>query len=104
MPPSNVSMNLMVLTPDEVQSVLKCLPIGKATGPDEVSNRILRELSSELSIPLCNLFNKSLADGKVPNIWKEAFVCAAFKNGDPSSVNNYRPISLLSNVNKFWKD
>ena len=41
-----ISLNL---TPDEVETTLKALPIGKATGPDEISNRLLKEISREIS-------------------------------------------------------
>ena len=32
------------LTLDEFETTLKDLPIGKATGPDEISNRLLEEI------------------------------------------------------------
>ena len=46
-----------------------------------LSSRILRELSSELSHPLCCLFNKSLQSGIVPASYKEANVCPIHKKG-----------------------
>ena len=49
----------LIFSPDEVKEILIALPIGKATGPDEISNRVLNELSSELSSPLCSFFNYS---------------------------------------------
>ena len=61
---------------------------------------MLRELAHELSPPLCSLFNQSLILGIVPDIWKEAHVCPIPKGGDRTAVSNYRPISLLSNINK----
>ena len=45
----------IVLRPNEVEIVLETLPICKATGPNGISNRVLRELSSELSSP-CVLY------------------------------------------------
>ena len=56
LPPSATytQLSLIVLTPLEVESVLKTLTIGKAFGPNELSNRILRELC-ELSSPFCFL-------------------------------------------------
>ena len=39
-------LNNIVLSPLEVESVLKSLPVAKATGPDGLSNRVLRELKS----------------------------------------------------------
>ena len=90
-----VGLSNIVVTCDEVESVLKALPIGKATGPDGINNCILRELAHELSPPLCSLFNQSLILGIVPDIWKEAHVCPIPKGGDRTAVSNYRPISLL---------
>ncbi|MES9993745.1 MAG: hypothetical protein ABW098_17480, partial [Candidatus Thiodiazotropha sp.] len=54
----NSPLNNIVLSPLEVESVLKILPVAKASGPDGLSNRVLRELSKELSVPYCSLFNQ----------------------------------------------
>ncbi|XP_053388703.1 uncharacterized protein LOC128551811 [Mercenaria mercenaria] len=70
--------------PDEVMTVLKTLPLGKAAGPDGINNRILKELCNELSTPLADLFNKSLTSSEYPDTWKEAFVTPIFKTGDRS--------------------
>ena len=95
-----VGLSNIAVTCDEVESVLKALPIGKATGPDGINNCILRELAHKLSPPLCSLFNQSLILGIVPDIWKEAHVCPIPKGGDRTAVSNYPPISLLSNIKK----
>ncbi len=83
--------------------MLKSLSVGKACGPDAVNNKILCELASQLSVPLCNLFNASLESSYFPESWKEANVSPLFKSGDPSLVNNYRPISLLSTIGKVFE-
>ena len=88
------------MSPDEVTLILKSLPVGKATGPDGLSNRILSVLADELSIPVCALFNESLQHGTVPDCFKETHVCPILKGGDPSVPSNYIPISLLSNLDK----
>ena len=99
-PTYNTTLNRIVITNLEVKSALQTLKTGKASGPNGLSNRILRELSSELSHPLCCLFNKSLQSGIVPSSYKEANVCPIHKKGDRSNVCNYRPISLLNSENK----
>ena len=100
LPQSNFSLSSIELTIEEVQSTLKSLVTGKACGPDQINNRILKELSIELAPVLTDLFNTSLLHCTVPDIWKKANVSPVHKKDDKSSVDNYRPISLLSSVGK----
>ena len=105
LPPYNTesTLNSIILTPLEIESVLKSLPIGKASAPNGLSNRILKELSKELALPLCVLFNRSLSQCEIPSQRKEANICPIHKKGDPSLVNNYRPISLLNSEDKVFE-
>ena len=96
-------MEAFVILPAEVESVLNSLPLGKASGPDTVNNKILKELSVELSSPFADLFNQSLSTSTFPDAWKEAYVSPIFKNGDRSIPGNYRPISLLSTIGKVFE-
>ena len=57
---TNAILSSIVLTPNEVQVVLKSLSMGIASGPDGINNYILKELANEISLPLCTLFNLSL--------------------------------------------
>lgn len=100
LPVLNLQLDNIILTPLEVEAILKILPIGKASGPDGMSNRILRELACELSVPLCSLFNQSLRTGLIPTSFKEANVCPVPKKGDMTSISNFRPISLLNSLSK----
>lgn len=53
---------------------------------------------------LADLFNLSLSTCSIPEIWKCAKVTPLFKGGDPSDVNNYRPISIIcTTANIFEK-
>ena len=65
-------LNSIIISPLEVKSVLQTLKLGKASGPDLVNNRILKELCNELCTPLCNFFNRSLQISKMPSQWKMA--------------------------------
>ncbi|XP_053383630.1 uncharacterized protein LOC128549901 [Mercenaria mercenaria] len=98
-PDENVLTNIQIAE-DEVEITLKSLNTGKASGPDNINSRILKELSHEIASPLCSLFNRSLHIGKVPSLWKLANVCAIHKKNDPYIVSNYRSISLLSTISK----
>lgn len=53
--------------------------------------------------PLTSIFNKSLNEGAIPEIWKCANVTAIFKNGERSKPSNYRPISLTSVPGKLME-
>lgn len=97
------SLDTITITPSEVEDILKSLKTGKATGPDNINNRILKEVAYPLSFPLCELYNLSLTKGTVPSVWKQANVTPVFKKDDPADVSNYRPISLLSTLGKAFE-
>ena len=88
-------------SPDEIESLIKLLNVNKATGPDIISNKMLKPVSKEISLPLSILFNRSFREGKFANLWKRANVLPLFKQGDKSLPSNYRPVSLLSGVGKI---
>ena len=92
-----------MLTPDEVESLLKSLVDGKASGPNGLNNKVLKELASEISEPLCSLFNYSLSLGFFPNSWKEANITPIPKKGDLSLLTNHRPVSLLNAESKVFE-
>ena len=97
------TLETVSITIEEIRYLLSNISSDKATGPDEISGRLLKECSNEIAPSLTALFNKSLALGKVPREWKEANVVPVAKKGDVHMVSNYRPISLLSLVSKLLK-
>jgi len=95
-----ITLNDIQVTPKAVADKLKNLNSNKAHGPDGIPSRVLKELYSELSVPLSILFNKSIHEGVVPQDWREATVTAIFKKGTRCDPGNYRPVSLTSIVCK----
>ena len=90
------------LSTEEVTLAINNLDKNKAVGPDMVHNRLLIVACPVIVQPLTTLFNKSLANGLFPEVWKRAHVVPIYKQkGDKSSCKNYRPISLLSCVGKL---
>ena len=60
--------------------------MNKATGPDGISARTLKETADVVASPLCSIFNQSL--------WfSTANVTPIYKKGDRSKPENYRRIS-----------
>lgn len=77
---TNSNLNSINLTAIDIHSILRQLPLGKATGPNGLSNRILKDSATDLSEPMCSLYNLSLKIGIVRSSYKKRYVCAAFKN------------------------
>ena len=84
----------------EVLNVLLNLDTTKAMGPDGIPPVVLQRCATALYQPLCYLFNLTLQFSYLPRDWKVHKIVPIFKSGDPTSVKNYRPISLLSNTSK----
>ena len=76
----------------------------KAPGIDNFNSSMLREVSSAIASPLCEIFNGSIEMGEVPLDWKKANVTPIYKNkGTKSQPCNYRPVSLTSHISKTMK-
>ena len=86
----------MTVEEEETRRELKKLSPGKASGPDDINPRILRETASTIAKPLTIIFNKSIQTGTLPSQWTQANVTAIHKKGEKSRAENYRPISLTS--------
>ena len=59
---------------------------------------LLKQLQASCSLPLSILIDMSLGQGVVPDAMKLANVIPIYKATSKESLNNYRPISLLSNI------
>ena len=90
------------LSEDEVMERLSELDTTKACGPDKIPARLLKECSEQIAPSLCSLFNHSLSLGQIPLEWKSADVTPIHKKDSKEAAKNYRPISLLPLLAKFW--
>ena len=79
-----------------VLHLLLGLKTSKATGPDKIPSRLLKELAYQISPALTLLYRASISQGTVPLDWKLANVVPIFKKGSKSCPSNYRPVSLTS--------
>ena len=82
------------ITVEGVRKLLSTLNPYKATGPDSIHPRVLRELSTQIAPVLCKIYRSSLQSGNVPSDWKSAYVSPIYKKGSKQQAENYRPISL----------
>ena len=76
------------------ESLLKKLNPHKGAGPDQIKPIVLQALHKGLAPILQVFFQRSINQGKLPNIWKDANVSPVFKKGDKSESSYCRLISL----------
>ena len=82
-------------------SRLSAISSSKAVGPDEIPNWVLKSYAHVLALPVTSMFNASLQQASVPDVWKKADVIPVPKNKAPSDINkDLRPISLTATLSK----
>ena len=90
--------------PSEIIFIIDSIETSKATGPYSIPTEILKLVKNNICLPLKEIINMSFATGVYPELLKTAKVIPIFKNkGDQLMMANYRPISLLSNINKNFE-
>ncbi|KAF7690270.1 hypothetical protein HF521_012074 [Silurus meridionalis] len=89
------------LTEDEILQVIQsCNPTTCPLYP--IPSTMLQTITQDLLPFISTIINRSLTSGYVPTTFKQARVIPILKKPalDPSDINNYRPISLLSFLSK----
>ncbi|XP_073674252.1 uncharacterized protein [Garra rufa] len=92
--------NPLCLTLDQVRRELKKTKARKATGPDNINSRVLRECADQLCEVVLFMFNLSLSLERVPALWKTSCVVPVPKISHPKELNHYRPVALTSHLMK----
>jgi len=86
----------------EVTAAVRALP-DKSCALDPLPTAQLKAVVDIIAPFLAELFNRSLASGFVPEVFKAAYITPLLKKSDidPADVRSYRPISNLSVVFKL---
>ena len=99
--PNKSNFSIKPIKPEEICDIIKALKNSKSLSSNSTPTKILKIIKKSISTPLSTLINNSFANGTLPNVCKIAKVAPVFKNESRLLCNNYKPISLLSNVGKI---
>jgi len=90
------------ITEHNVQSTILSLKNGRSN-LHSMPTKILKHVSHIISPVLTHIINKSFTTGTFPNTLKVARVTPIPKQGDPTNIGNYRPISCLPTISKVFE-
>ena len=101
--PAPQSIYLYSISESDIINTIRSMKNTSSAGHDEFSSKFIK-LSLPILVPaLEKIFNLALNSGVYPDELKIAKVIPIFKKGSPNSINNYRPISILSSINKIFE-
>ena len=73
----------------------------KSIGPNSILTKILKLMNNDISTQFAELFNFSFSEGVFPSILEACKVIPVYKKDSQLNCFNYRPILLLSNIDKI---
>lgn len=101
--PNLSSIFLTRITPAEVIKIINKLDNQKAYGPSSIPTYFLKLVAPTAGILLSQIFNNCIMECSYPECLKKATIKPLHKKDSKLDVGNYRPISLLSNINKIFE-
>ena len=70
-------------------------------GNDEISTKLLKQTNNNTIHPITHIVNRSFITGILSDQMKISEVIPIFKSSDLSSIDNYRPVNLLSSFSNL---
>ena len=101
--PTDIFFRIPKITVNQVAEFINGLNPAKATGLDGIGPRILKLASTVLSPSITALINKSKETATFPDQLKMAKLYPIHKGGSKSDPANYRAISILPTISKFFE-
>ena len=92
------------ITMKELNTAIKALERGKATGPDEIPNEALIEANNTIRKKILRIFKRIYEKEETPDEWKEGTIIRIYKGkGTKGQCANERGITLSSNLGKLYE-
>ena len=86
-----------------IEKRIKKLDSSKSSPNSNIPTKIIKDNTDIFTPILRNKFNKSLELVKLPSEMKLADLTPVFKKDDRTNKEDYRPISVLSNLSKVFE-
>ena len=87
----------ILCTEEEVFNLLNALDTNKASGPDGISEKMVKATTGSITPVLMELFDLSITSGSIPQKWKLSSVVLIPKSSNiADNPLKYRPISQWS--------
>ena len=99
----NDSLLITFTKKEEIYKIISSLNSNKSCGSNSIPTKVLHLLQDQISNHLATICNLSFSTGVFPAIPKTAKVIPIHKKNSKLEVSNYRPISLLSNIDKSFE-
>ena len=100
--PTNDKLPITPIKKSEIISTINRLSSGKSPGIDNIHSEFVKAGGDDMVRILYTLFNRILETGQIPSTFRKALIVVLYKKDNISECKNYRPISLLSHVYKFF--
>ena len=88
---------------EEILKELNNLNINKATQNTDISTKIIKENSDMFGDFIFSNLNCCINTSSYPSLLKRANITPVHKKDSKSAKNNYRPVSILSNISKLYE-
>lgn len=94
------SIVMLPASTNEIGNYIRGMKSSSSAGTDLIPSKFLKH-NVDIFLPTFTTFlNRSVLEGVFPDQLKKARVTPIHKKGQKSSVDNYSPISILSNLSK----
>ena len=88
---------------NEVYKIITNLKNDCSSGHDNIPVRYLKPVAEYITSPMVHIINTSIDQEIFPKQWKISRVCPIPKTDNPTSIKDYRPISVLSVLSKVYE-
>ena len=101
--PSTANLSFDYVSETNIAKIIDNFPPKTSSGHDNISLKLVKHCKNILVNPITLIINQMFSTNVFPDRLKIAKVKPLFKKDDESSLQNYRPISLLPTISKIFE-